>query len=172
MWFNRNEIPWNGADDDGNGYTDDYRGWNGGDSNNRTFTTQSIYAHGTEVAGIMGAAGNNNTGVCGINWQTKLMPLLCYPINGVNGDLGVIRSMLYALRMKKLYMATGGQKGALIMAVNRCCISRRAAHLVQSIRFTWPCRHFEQYCHYQYPRGYWGCGRYPKSVSEYLYHCG
>jgi hypothetical protein len=118
MWFNRNEIPWNGADDDGNGYTDDYRGWNGGDSNNRTFTTQSIYAHGTEVAGIMGAAGNNNTGVCGINWQTKLMPLLCYPINGVNGDLGVIRSMLYALRMKKLYMATGGQKGALIMAVN------------------------------------------------------
>jgi hypothetical protein len=118
MWFNRHEIPWNGLDDDGNGYTDDYRGWNGGDSNNRTFTTQSVYAHGTEVAGIIGAAGNNNKGVCGINWQTKLLPLLCYPVNGVNGDLGVIRSMLYALRMKKLYMSTGGQKGALIMAVN------------------------------------------------------
>lgn len=118
MWFNRDEIPWNGLDDDGNGYTDDYRGWNGGDSNNRTFTTQSIYAHGTEVAGIMGAVGNNSIGVTGINWKTKLMPLLCYPINGVNGDLGVIRSMLYALRMKKLYMASGGQKGALIMAVN------------------------------------------------------
>ncbi|MEK0421970.1 MAG: hypothetical protein RLZZ161_1821 [Bacteroidota bacterium] len=118
MWFNRNEISWNGIDDDANGYVDDYRGWNGGDSNNRTFTTQSLYAHGTEVAGIVGAAGNNAKGISGINWQVKLMPLLCYPLNGVDGDLGVIRSMLYALRMKQLYMKTGGQKGACIMAVN------------------------------------------------------
>ena len=118
MWFNRNEISWNGIDDDANGYVDDYRGWNGGDSNNRTFTTQSLYAHGTEVAGIVGAAGNNAKGISGINWQVKLMPLLCYPLNGVDGDLGVIRSMLYALRMKQLYMKTGGQKGAFIMAVN------------------------------------------------------
>ena len=118
MWFNHKEIPWNGVDDDANGYVDDYRGWNGGDSNNKTYTTQSFYAHGTEVAGIIGAAGNNATGVSGINWQVKLMPLLCYPTNGVDGDLGVIRSMLYALRMKKLYMATQGVKGACIMAVN------------------------------------------------------
>jgi hypothetical protein len=27
MWFNRNEISWNGIDDDANGYVDDYRGW-------------------------------------------------------------------------------------------------------------------------------------------------
>ncbi len=118
MWFNRNEIPWNGMDDDSNGYVDDYRGWNGGDSNNRTFTTQSLYAHGTEVAGIVGAAGNNKTGVSGINWHVKLMPLLCYPLNGVDGDLGVIRSMLYALRMKQLYMQTDGRKGAFIVALN------------------------------------------------------
>lgn len=118
MWYNRNEIPWNGTDDDANGYVDDYRGWNGGDSNNRTFTTQSLYAHGTEVSGIVGATGNNAKGVSGINWQIKLMPLLCYPLNGVDGDLGVIRSMLYALRMKQLYMKTGGKKGAFIMAVN------------------------------------------------------
>ena len=118
MWFNRNEIPWNGIDDDANGYVDDYRGWNGGDSNNRTFTTQSLYAHGTEVAGIVGAGGNNQQGVSGINWQVKLMPLLCYPLNGVDGDLGVIRSMLYALRMKQLYIKTGGMKGAFIVALN------------------------------------------------------
>jgi len=118
MWFNHNEIPWNGIDDDANGYIDDYRGWNGGDSNNRTFTTQSLYAHGTEVAGIVGASGNNAKGISGINWQVKMMPLLCYPLNGVDGDLGVIRSMLYALRMKQLYMQTNGQKGACIMAVN------------------------------------------------------
>lgn len=118
MWFNRNEIPWNSVDDDANGYIDDYRGWNGGDSNNRTFTTQSLYAHGTEVAGIVGAAGNNAKGISGINWQVKLMPLLCYPLNGVDGNLGVIRSMLYVLRMKQLYMKSNGEKGACIMAVN------------------------------------------------------
>ncbi|NBX88428.1 MAG: hypothetical protein EBQ97_07935, partial [Bacteroidetes bacterium] len=32
IWVNRKEIPWNGKDDDNNGYTDDYWGWNGGDS--------------------------------------------------------------------------------------------------------------------------------------------
>ncbi len=118
MWFNRNEIPWNGKDDDSNGYVDDFRGWNGGDSNHKTFTTQSMFAHGTQVAGISGAAGNNTIGISGINWQVKLMPLLCYPLNGVDGDLGVIRSMLYALRMKQLYMKSEGKKGAFIVALN------------------------------------------------------
>ena len=118
MWFNRHEIPFNGIDDDGNGYVDDYRGWNGGDSNSTTFTTQSLVAHGTGIAGVMGARGNNGRGISGINWQIKLMPLVCYPLNGVDADLGVIRSMLYALRMKRLYMQTAGAKGAMIMAIN------------------------------------------------------
>lgn len=118
MWFNRHEVPFNRVDDDANGYVDDYRGWNGGDSNARTFTTQSLVAHGTGVAGVMGARGNNARGISGVNWQVKLMPLVCYPINGVDADLGVIRSMLYALRMKRLYMQTSGAKGAMIVAIN------------------------------------------------------
>ena len=118
MWINRNEIPWNGVDDDGNGYVDDYRGWNGGDTNPKTFTTQSLFAHGTEISGIVGASGNNGKGIAGINWNVKIMPLVCYPLNGVDGDLGVIRSMLYVLRMKQLFLHSGGSKGACIMSVN------------------------------------------------------
>lgn len=117
-WFNRKEIPFNGIDDDLNGYTDDYRGWNGGDTNGQTFTTQSLYSHGTHVSGIIGASGNNAVGVSGINWRIKMMPLLCYPKNGIDADLGVIRCMIYALRMKKLYLSSGGTQGAMIVALN------------------------------------------------------
>ena len=31
--------------------------------------------HGTHVAGIMGAVGNNGIGVAGINWQTSILPV-------------------------------------------------------------------------------------------------
>ena len=31
--------------------------------------------HGTHVAGIMGAVGNNGVGVAGINWQTTILPV-------------------------------------------------------------------------------------------------
>ncbi|MBL7812408.1 MAG: S8 family peptidase [Bacteroidetes bacterium] len=118
MWVNRGEIPHNGLDDDGNGYTDDVRGWNGGDSNNRTFTVQSMDAHGTAISGIIGARGNNNTGIAGVNWQVKIMPVLCYASSGSGSDIGVVRSLLYVYRMKKLYLSSMGTKGANVVAVN------------------------------------------------------
>ena len=31
--------------------------------------------HGTHVAGTIGAAGNNGTGIAGINWQSKILPV-------------------------------------------------------------------------------------------------
>jgi hypothetical protein len=117
-WYNYAEIPNNGIDDDNNGYIDDYRGWNGGDTNAKTFTSQSLYGHGTIISGIVGARGNNNTGIAGINWNIKIMPLVCYPENGVDGDLGVVRSMIYALKMKKAYLQSEGKKGAMIIALN------------------------------------------------------
>ena len=76
IWVNRKEIPWNGKDDDNNGYTDDYWGWNGGDSTPIIFNSESIfYGHGTSVAGILGARGNNGIGISGVTWQVKMMPL-------------------------------------------------------------------------------------------------
>lgn len=42
--------------------------------------TETLEQHGTQVAGIIGATGNNNLGIAGINWQIKIMPLRigCY----------------------------------------------------------------------------------------------
>ncbi len=47
-------------------------GWN---FVNNTSDPSDDYGHGTHVAGIIGAVGNNATGIVGINWHVSLMPL-------------------------------------------------------------------------------------------------
>jgi subtilisin family serine protease len=47
-------------------------GWNFVSNNGNT---QDDNGHGTHVSGILGAKGNNNIGVAGIDWGTKIMPL-------------------------------------------------------------------------------------------------
>ena len=43
--------------------------------NNNNVTTDDTHSHGTHVAGTIGAVGNNNIGVTGINWNVTLVPL-------------------------------------------------------------------------------------------------
>lgn len=73
VWTNQDEVL-NGIDDDGNGYIDDLQGWDF-DENNRN--PSGCDNHGTHVAGILGARGNNNLGVAGVNWTTSIMALRC-----------------------------------------------------------------------------------------------
>ena len=53
----------NGVDDDGNGFIDDLVGWDFGADDNDVSSTN---AHGTHVAGIVGACGNNSMGIIGV----------------------------------------------------------------------------------------------------------
>ncbi|MBE2284091.1 MAG: S8 family serine peptidase [Prosthecobacter sp.] len=62
----------NGIDDDGNGKIDDWRGWNFVELNNEVMDD---VGHGTHVAGIIGAVGNNATGASGVCWGVKILPL-------------------------------------------------------------------------------------------------
>jgi subtilisin family serine protease len=62
----------NGVDDDGNGKVDDWRGWDFFQEDN---TPQDIDDHGSMMASVAGARGNDLYGIAGINWQVKLMPL-------------------------------------------------------------------------------------------------
>ena len=71
IWSNKKEIPGNGIDDDNNGFTDDINGWNFVDNSPSVIPSK----HGTHVAGIIGAEGNNNIGVSGLTWDVNLMSL-------------------------------------------------------------------------------------------------
>jgi hypothetical protein len=84
IWTNEGEIPGNDVDDDENGYVDDVHGWNfeadsnevdpGGASDPFDFFAD-VSGHETQVAGVIAAVGNNDLGVCGVNWQCRIMPL-------------------------------------------------------------------------------------------------
>jgi hypothetical protein len=109
-WKNYAEIPSNGIDDDGNGYIDDYNGWNAYNNNGNIGSD----AHGTHVAGIAGAKGNNGLGIAGVNWNAKIMP-----IAGSSGTESiVIIAYAYALEMRARYNETNGQQGAFIVSTN------------------------------------------------------
>ncbi len=72
IWRNGGEIANNGVDDDHNGYVDDVIGWDFYGSDN---DPDDEDGHGSHVAGIIGAAGDNGQGVVGVNWDVTLMPL-------------------------------------------------------------------------------------------------
>jgi len=72
IWTNSAEVAGNGMDDDANGYIDDVRGW---DFYGRDADPDDENGHGTHVAGTIGAIGNNNLGVVGVNWACQLVPL-------------------------------------------------------------------------------------------------
>lgn len=110
FWKNNNEIDGNGIDDDGNGYIDDFDGWN---AYNSTGNIPSN-SHGTHVAGIAGATGNNTQGIAGVNWNVGIMP-----IAGSTGvEATAVEAYSYVLEMRALYNETDGDQGAYIVATN------------------------------------------------------
>ena len=109
-WENAHEIPNNGIDDDGNGYIDDFHGWNAYNHNGYVGSNN----HGTHVSGIIGAVGNNGKGVCGVNWNVKIMP-----IGGSSSNESiVVEAYSYVLEMRARYNETDGEEGAFIVATN------------------------------------------------------
>ncbi len=97
MWVNPNEIPGNGIDDDGNGYIDDVYGAN---FINDTGDPLDDNGHGTHVAGIIGAKGNNGVGVAGVNWNTSIIALKFLTSTGSGSLYNAIKAYEYLSDLK------------------------------------------------------------------------
>ena len=94
IWTNAAEI--NGAahvDDDGNGYVDDFYGWDFIDDDGYPLDLNS---HGTHVAGIIAAQGNNAQGTTGVMWTAKIMPVRFLGLSGSGSTFAAIAAIKYA----------------------------------------------------------------------------
>lgn len=97
IWLNPGEDAWtdpldpttgNGIDDDGNGFIDDWKGWDFGNANNNS---EGTFFHGTSVAGVAAAKTNNATGVASVagGWNSPGSRILIAGV-GDNGPLGSV----------------------------------------------------------------------------------
>lgn len=103
IWINVGEIPNNGIDDDGNGFIDDLNGWDFIDNDNSPIPTVTPSAdldaisHGSTIAGVIGAVGNNGQGMTGINWQVQLMSVRTLDEIGIGNAEDTARAIDYAV---------------------------------------------------------------------------
>ncbi len=91
--FHNYNDPVNGVDDDGNGYVDDYTGWDFADSDNDVSADKD--AHGTEVTGVASATVDNSLGMAGIGFHSKYLPLKIFRSSDDSFNNGY-ESLIYA----------------------------------------------------------------------------
>ena len=116
IWHNPGEMgggkDTNATDDDSNGYVDDWQGWNFVEGNN---APMDDVGHGTHVAGIIAAAGNNGIGVSGVCWNVKILPLRIIAKNKNGpGTIGVYSDAVAALN----YISALNGNGRVVAVAN------------------------------------------------------
>lgn len=102
--------PIDGVDNDNNGYTDDYYGWDMYSDTNLL----PDYFHGTAVTGIMSAHTNNNTGIASVSWFIPAFPVAGAALN----EAIVVRALDYLLQFRRRWNQGDTLRGKLIVAVN------------------------------------------------------
>lgn len=86
------DDPLDGIDNDNDGYTDNFMGWDTGDNDNDP--QYDVNAHGVHVAGASGATADNGTGIAGIGYNCRILPV---KISDSDGRLvGSYQGIVYA----------------------------------------------------------------------------
>jgi len=96
IWTNLGETPGDGMDNDGNGYVDDFFGY---DFVNDDADPTDDHGHGTHCSGTIGGEGNNAIGVAGVCWQVRIMSIKCFTAEGFGNTADEISSIEYATLM-------------------------------------------------------------------------
>ncbi len=134
VWKNPDEVCYDGVDNDNNGYVDDCYGVNVLCYPNGTYDPQAPGCnapdaldddgHGTHIAGIIGAVGNNGLLISGVNWRVKIVPCKFLDASG-NGDIaGEIACLEYIKQLKR-------SKNLNIVAVNASYGNYYPSHQIQ-----------------------------------------
>jgi subtilisin family serine protease len=108
LWVNPNEVAGDGIDNDGNGYIDDVHGIN---AITNSGNPNDDHSHGTHVAGIIGAHGNNGTGIAGVNWRVNIVGAKFLDASGSGSTSNAIKCIQYATNLKR-------QKQLRVVATN------------------------------------------------------
>lgn len=114
LWVNPGEIAGNGVDDDNNGHIDDIHGWNFVDDN---ADLSDNTGHGTQVAGIIAAATDNNQGVAGVCWNCRLMVVKVVQPGGVANYSDIAAGVVYAAQkgVKVINVSLGGYSDSVTL---------------------------------------------------------
>lgn len=97
MWVNAGEIPDNNIDDDNNGFVDDVYGADVvGSTYDHDGDPQDDNGHGTHVAGIIAAQGNNDIGIIGVAPNAQIMAIKAAQYSGVLTSTDIAEAILYA----------------------------------------------------------------------------
>ncbi|HNU06862.1 MAG TPA: S8 family serine peptidase [Pyrinomonadaceae bacterium] len=96
MWFRPDNVPQ--YKDDDLGIVNDGHGFNAVDNMNDPMDENG---HGTHCAGIIGAKGDNDEGIAGINWKVEIMPLKFLGRGGFGTTKDAIEAINYAVDRKR-----------------------------------------------------------------------
>ncbi|MCA1568440.1 MAG: S8 family serine peptidase [Acidobacteria bacterium] len=100
IWRNPGEVPGNAFDDDGNGFADDIHGWDFHHGDSSVYDNPTEDDHGTHVAGTIGAHGDNNTGVTGVNWEVSIVSIKVLGPDG-GSTSNIIKGYNYARKLRE-----------------------------------------------------------------------
>lgn len=166
------EIPGNGIDDDGNGYIDDYKGYNftyiqDGNAADNTYNT---HPHGSQTAGIAAAHFDNGIGIAGAGAKSRLFPIKTCRLGTTDIDYGY-ESIMYAAeqRFKVINLSWGRVKS--FSAFDQSIIDYAVAYDLVVVAAG---GNVDTYTNETYPAGYYGVlgvgevDRYDKITSTSL----
>ncbi len=145
--------PINGVDDDGNGFVDDYRGWDFGDEDNEAQIAIGIgLDHGVQMTSLAAAPTDNSHGIASAGRYVKYLPIKISDSQGVIGD--PYEGVAYAIAMGcdivncswTQQVITNYGKSVIAHAKENDVLVVGAAGNFNNTSATYPCSHPDVLC--------------------------